>query len=100
MVRGILLVIILLCIVESCALALLAPRAFTERRYRPCDTLEIPEGKNVGKFCHRYCLKYKFLRADVSENCVKWETDIKDFTKVEDFEAFRAAGFVLGKERE
>jgi hypothetical protein len=85
--------------VASCAFALLSPRAFTERRYRPCAPSEVESG-NVGKFCHRYCVKYRFLHADTSQNCKLWETDVKDFSKPEDFEAFRVSGFVMIKERE
>lgn len=92
---GIILIVTLL-LLASCAFALLAPRPFHERRYRPCDAREVKD--NVGKLCHRYCTKYRWLRADISENCVNWETDVKDFSKQEDFEAFRLGGFVLKKE--
>jgi hypothetical protein len=78
----------------SCAEAWLAPRSFPERRYRPCQDGEA-EGNVVGKFCHRYCSKYRALRADVSENCKIWKTDIKDMSVEKDFLEFRSAGFVL-----
>lgn len=84
--------------IASCAFALLSPRVFKERRYRPCDTRETPA--NVGKFCHRYCAKYKWFHEDTSENCTEWVIDIKDFSKLADFEAFRLGGFILKVETE
>lgn len=92
--------LLLLTIVSSCAEALLSPRAFQERRYRPCQSDEIQDGTTaIGKFCFKYCAKYKFLRADISENCVIWKTDIKDLAKESDFLEFRSAGFVLINEQ-
>jgi hypothetical protein len=32
----------------------------------------------------------------ISENCVRWEYDVKDFSDPEVFAEFRAAGFKLG----
>lgn len=89
-------IIIIVILSIACAEALLTPRAFNERRYRPCQLDEIENP--TGKFCHRYCAKYKTLRADISENCVIWKTDIKDMTKEIDFTEFRASGFILIQE--
>jgi hypothetical protein len=84
----------------ACAEALLSPRAFQERRYRPCQADEIEGGVSaVAKVCFRYCAKYKALHADVSENCTLWKTDVKDLAKESDFLEFRAAGFVLINEQ-
>lgn len=89
-----------MCLFIACAQALLTPRSFQERRYRPCQLAEVPMGDSpVGKLCHRYCTKYKFLRADISENCIQWHTDVKDFAKESDFLEFRAGGFVMINEQ-
>ena len=93
--KGIIVILIMVVIV-SCAEALLSPRTFTERRYRPCQEDEVTP--SVGKFCHKYCVKYKMLHSDISENCKEWKTDIKDLNKESDFLEFRSAGFVLIQE--
>jgi hypothetical protein len=85
---------------SACAEALLTPRAFHERRYRPCQNDEMNNGVSAtGKFCFRYCAKYRVLRSDISENCIVWKTDIKDLTQENDFIEFRASGFVLINEQ-
>lgn len=92
--------VLFMIIFVACAEALLAPRAFQERRYRLCQVDEMESGVSpLGKVCFRYCAKYKALRSDVSENCAIWKTDIKDLTKESDFLEFRAAGFVLINEQ-
>ena len=68
-------------------------RKFENRRYRPCQDFEAEDP--IGKFCFRYCVKYKFLRKKDSINCKIWKTDIKDFSKKDDFLAFRNSGFVI-----
>lgn len=57
------------------------------------EDLKLPD--KVGYACFRYCTKYKLFRDHISSNCVKWETDILDLKKREDFVKFRDAGFVL-----
>lgn len=86
----------ILLLISSCAFALLSPRAFQERRYRPCQADEV--ANPIGKVCHRYCAKYKALHSDISENCKVWQTDVKDLTKESDFIEFRSAGFILIQE--
>jgi hypothetical protein len=83
----------------GCAIAWLSPRNFSERRYRPCQDFEVEGGISTSKFCHRYCIKYKPLHTDISENCKEWTTDVKDMSKREDFLAFRDGGFVLINEQ-
>jgi hypothetical protein len=94
-----LIVILLFVNLIGCAVAWLTPRSFPERRYRPCQDSEVQGGLSTGKFCHRYCAKYKALHTDISENCKDWVTDVKDMNKREDFLAFREGGFVLINEQ-
>jgi hypothetical protein len=89
-------VILIMIIIASCAEALLSPRSFQERRYRPCQNDEVTPA--TGRVCHRYCAKYKALHSDISENCKEWRVDIKDLTKEADFLEFRSAGFILIQE--
>jgi hypothetical protein len=81
----------------SCALSEIAMRSFPERSYRPCDDREVKDP--VGKFCYRRCAEYKFLHADLSTNCRRWETDVRDLKNADDFKSFRDGGFVLISEK-
>lgn len=92
-------ILILLLVNFSCAIAWLSPRAFPERRYRPCQDFEVKDGNSTGKFCHHYCAKYKAFHSDISENCKEWITDVKDLTTRADFLSFRDGGFVLINEQ-
>lgn len=68
-------------------------RAFNDRIYYPCETWETENP--AGKFCYRYCVKWRVFRDHISENCKQFETDIQDLTDPVVFEKFRAAGFKL-----
>ena len=92
-----LILIFILILITCCASSMVSLRKFPDRTYRPCQNFETE--KPVGKFCYRYCVKYRFMRSDVSENCIKWETDVRDLSTDGDFEAFRAGGFILVNEK-
>lgn len=64
-------------------------RRFQKRSYRFCQPEEVSQ--NIGKACYRMCAKYKLL----SSECKKWEVDIKDLTKPEDFNEFLNGDFRL-----
>ena len=67
-------------------------RKFSKRTYRPCSD-DIRD--NVGKFCFRYCKKYKAFGKNNSLKCKEWGLDVKDFSDPKDFYAFREGGFIL-----
>jgi hypothetical protein len=70
-----------------------------DKLWRPCQDFEVKDltpPDPVGKFCNRVCLKQKRSNGQ----CVEWKTNIKDFTKREDFLFFRSGTFILIDEDE
>lgn len=62
-------------------------RKVQDKLFRPCQDFET--ANPIGKFCNRVCKKRK------RGKCKKWKVNIKDFSKKQDFDFFRAGSFIL-----
>ena len=67
-----------------------------DRPYRPCTEKELerhlPDHNNKIAFCFRYCVKYKFWKKHIPENCKEWKIDILD--KQSDIRRLRPRNFL------
>jgi len=85
--------IIVLLTTSSCAMGM-KPKITRERKdqdklWRPCQNFEAE--KPVGKLCNRVCTK----RTKFKKRCKSWKTNVRDFSKKEDFMFFRSGSFIM-----
>ena len=97
LIKEILLVIVLIILTESCSHATIG-RDFNKRRYHVCEKSEVEN--NIGKFCHRQCVRYKLFRSHETQNCKDWKIYFLDMNNKDDFNQIKNAGFVLINESE
>lgn len=74
---------------NSCASQTTSLKSFEDRFYFFCDEAEVKD--YVGKACHPYCIKNKFL----SKECKEWGVDVLDLSNPVDFAKFKSAGFMI-----
>ena len=82
---------------SSCSSAKYQEKAFTERVYSFCKPHYTGGNFTVEnyktKVCRHYCVKWKFLSANTTENCKEWKLEELDFTNNHD--RFSTARFII-----